>query len=54
MRLILEDSKQSLSVKELNELQEVFRAQLPSDFRQFHLKHNSGDLSDSNDDNYFF
>ncbi|MEN4945756.1 MULTISPECIES: SMI1/KNR4 family protein [Pseudomonas] len=54
MRLKLEDSQQSLSVRELNEFQEIFRAQLPAAFRQFYLKHNGGDLSDSNDDNDFF
>lgn len=53
-RLKLEDSKQALSVQELNEFQELFRVQLPTDFRAFYLKHNGGDLSDSNDDNDFF
>jgi cell wall assembly regulator SMI1 len=54
MRLKLEDSKQALSVQELNEFQEIFHVQLPTAFRQFYLKHNGGDLSDSNDDNDFF
>lgn len=54
MRLKLEDSKQALSVQELNEFQEIFHVQLPTAFRQFYLKHNGGNLSDSNDDNDFF
>lgn len=53
MRLKLEDSGQALSVQELNEFQEKFHAELPTAFRQFYLKHNGGDLSDSNGENDF-
>ncbi|WP_268945978.1 SMI1/KNR4 family protein [Pseudomonas gessardii] len=53
-RLKLEDSKQALSVQELNEFQELFRVQLPTAFRAFYLKHNGGDFFDNNNDNDFF
>jgi len=53
MRLTLEESEQALSVQELNEFQEKFNVQLPTAFREFYLKHNGGDLSESCSENEF-
>ncbi|WP_434563250.1 SMI1/KNR4 family protein [Pseudomonas sp. D2-30] len=53
MRLTLEESEHALSVQELNEFQEKFNVELPTAFRQFYLKHNGGDLAESNSENDF-
>lgn len=53
MRLTLEESERALSVQELNEFQEKFNVELPTAFRQFYLKHNGGDLSESSSENDF-
>ncbi|MGN8274943.1 SMI1/KNR4 family protein [Pseudomonas sp. SMN5] len=53
MRLTLEDSENALSVQELNEFQEKFNVELPTAFRNFYLKHNGGNLSESNSENEF-
>ncbi|UVM50344.1 SMI1/KNR4 family protein [Pseudomonas sp. B21-015] len=53
MRLTLEGSERALSVQELNEFQEKFNVELPTVFREFYLKHNGGDLSESSSENDF-
>ncbi|MBT2342158.1 MULTISPECIES: SMI1/KNR4 family protein [Pseudomonas] len=53
MRLILEDSEHTISVQELNEFQEKFNVELPTAFRNFYLRHNGGNLSESSSENEF-
>lgn len=53
MRLILEESEHALSVQELGEFEERFRTTLPTEFKEFYLRSNGGNLSENKRDNEF-
>ncbi|RYJ38031.1 SMI1_KNR4 domain containing protein [Flavobacterium anhuiense] len=52
MKLILEESEQKLTIKEISEFEKLFNCSLPNSFKEFYLLNNGGHYTEENQNRF--